>query len=499
MNENDILDKLEALKALKSMDLKEEFKARETYMVALKEEFEKKMSKNTLFYLKKQIRLLKNVNMYRGVMVQKVITSFDASKIIRYGDIFVSGGDTNTSGSGRAWAGFSRLAIPQGVEIIDVVGGHANFFAIEKNSDSMWVWGNNSQGCLGVGHNSPVPVPQRVTMPSKIKQVCSKSYSSGYQFCTILLEDGSVWSCGRNTEGELGIGNTLDCNRFIKIYSLSDIEEIWGGNNFVSGVFARQGKKTYAWGWNGNGCLGLGKATNALTPEELPLKNITKVYHYTADRGGWKGLTFFEVDAKTYIDGRGSLWACGFSGARENSKDILNDVLNPVQIFSAGVGGEMGEYKYTQFVSSGVYGTCLFLNATQNVWAWGYGDFGFGDERSGTSLGKTLRTDVSFKSILTKPYAYASFFAQDTNGTLWSFGYNNNALGQGHNNNIRSWARIPTPNHIIDYDLCSYYEGERVLIATDGCCLYACGTSNGGNINYTTNLLQPQILPLEEK
>ncbi|PAF49214.1 hypothetical protein BKH41_03800 [Helicobacter sp. 12S02232-10] len=485
MNENDIISKLEDLKSIKQTDINETTKALQTYQAGLKQDLVDTYSQYCP--TKKRIRLLKNQNIYQGIMFQEVIVGAN-DEIIKYGDIFVSGGNATTSGAGRVpiTAGFARVAIPQGVEIIDVIGGHANFFAQVKDSADMWVWGNNSEGCLGVGHNNAVPIPTKVTMSAKIKQIRSMSYLSANQFCTILLEDGSVWSCGRNAEGQLGIGNTINSNRFVRVSVLEDIEEIWSGNNFVSGVFAKKGSKTYVWGWNGNGCLGLGKTnTPILAPELHPLANINKVYHYCLDWSGWKGLTYFEAGNAFYH--------AGFNGGRESGLDGgLGDNLSATEVFSSGIKAS------DQFVSSGIYGTALLLNSNHNVWSWGYGQFGFGENRTGNSLTQSLYAGVSFKSIHCKPYNQNAFYAQDFNGDLWSFGYNNYALGIGNATDTRVWTKLPTPPNIIDYDVCSYYGTERVFIATDGERLYACGVTLSWNLNYTTNVLQPQILPLGE-
>lgn len=498
MNEfEEIKTKLDELKAIKSLDLAEEAKYIQEYGDDLKISI-KSASQEVLKTIKnKQIRLLKNVNGYRIVMFQEVIPKYEFindarpvenEQIAFFGDIYISGGnDMNTSGSGRSpigW-GFSRLAIPAGVEIVDVVGGHASFYAIEKDSNAMWVWGNNSQGCLGLGHNAVVPIPQKVSFQSKIKQVCSKSYTSSYQFCTVLLEDGSVWSAGRNVEGELGIGNTIDSNRFVRINSLPFIKQIFGGNNVVSGTFALDVNGTlWAWGFNGNGCLGLGKNTNVLTPEKHPLKDVIRVFHYSKDNGGYRATTFFQTK-------EGALYGCGFNGQKQLSQENTADQYTPVQIFVSSPNPEE-----TIFLGGTNLNTCLYLNTNGNVWSWGYGDYGFGDGRAGKSLTKTLNQAIVFKSIASQAYGYPAFYAQDKNGNLWSFGYNNNALGLGHNNNTREWTKLPTPNGIKDYFPMSWYEQERALIATDGKRLYASGTLYNGNLTYSSNVLQPQILPL---
>ncbi|PAF46416.1 hypothetical protein BKH46_07450 [Helicobacter sp. 12S02634-8] len=487
----EIINKIDELKALKQAEIKENAKTLELYTIALKKDLEILASNIKSDTLKKQIRLCKKVNAYRQIMIQEVYVNTDG-EIVKYGDLLSSGGTATTSGCNRqGLGGFNRVCLPANVEISEVVGGHANFFAIQKDSPNLWVWGNNSQGCLGLGHTNATPIPQKVTFRAKIKQVCSKSYSSSYQFATILLSDGSVWSAGYNAYGSLGIGNTIDSNKFIMIQSLNDVDEIFGGNNYISGVFARKGSELWAWGWNGNYCLGLGHNTNQLTPAKLALKEVIEVYHSTRDSSGWKATTWFKVAQGKWGDGgKTDFYFVGFNGSCESTKAISADYTTP---FKAYINFDYND----RIVGNAPYGT-MYIATRDGTWNWGYAEYGVGNTRAGTSL--QTQKDVSnvFDSIEATEYTY--FMACAKRGdTLYTHGYNNWSLGNGNNDNQRQWLAIPTPNGIIDYAIASVYESERALIATDGTTLYACGAVYNNNIDYTTPTLQPQKLPIGAK
>ncbi|PAF49620.1 hypothetical protein BKH41_02855 [Helicobacter sp. 12S02232-10] len=480
---SELKNKFEELLSLKGANITENTQILGEYTNILKGDLKDLVRDFERAHSQKSIRLLKNVNAYRSILYQEVYK--DAiGKISSYGDIFISGGDINRSGSGRGLipSGFSRLPIPLGVEIEDVIGGHGSFYAKEKDSSSMWVWGNNSQGCLGLGHNLVVPIPKEVSFGFKIKKIVSKSYSASFQFVLVLLEDGSVWGAGRNTEGQLGIGNTIDSNRFVQISTISNIVNIWAGSNFVSGAFALDNTgKLYAWGWNGNGCLGLGhNSTPVLKPTLVSgLEDVTEVYHYTKDDSGWRGNTFVQK-------GKKEIYGCGYNGQRQLNQDDLNDRSAFTKVI--GLGAEIAK-----FIGGTCYNTCFIVSTDGYVVAWGHGNYGFGDNRSGNNL-KNGDSPISIKNIETQPYNYQAFFAQDFYNFFYSFGYNNNALGLGHNNNVRTFERMQIPQNIEDFMLASVWESERAFIATDGKRLYACGTAYDGNINYTTSVAQPQLI-----
>ena len=69
-------------------------------------------------------------------------------------------------------------------------------------------FGRNSEGELGLGHNSiyvslPTPIPN---LP-KINMV-----SCGFYFTVCVDDEGFIWSFGKNEHGQLGIGNTTNFN-----------------------------------------------------------------------------------------------------------------------------------------------------------------------------------------------------------------------------------------------------------------------------------------------
>ncbi|MGK4567407.1 T9SS type A sorting domain-containing protein [Flavobacterium sp. 3HN19-14] len=70
-----------------------------------------------------------------------------------------------------------------------------------KNDNTLWIWGDNSYGELGNPN-----VPTDLSIPTQFETAADWNKISGgsSKFTIILKEDGTLWSFGRNVEGQLG-------------------------------------------------------------------------------------------------------------------------------------------------------------------------------------------------------------------------------------------------------------------------------------------------------
>ena len=82
-----------------------------------------------------------------------------------------------------------------------VAGGVETSFAI-KTDGTLWAWGNNNAGQLGLGTTGDRTTPQQVFLAPSVP-LLAQSVASGEQHAAAVATDGKVYTFGGNGEGEL--------------------------------------------------------------------------------------------------------------------------------------------------------------------------------------------------------------------------------------------------------------------------------------------------------
>ena len=202
----------------------------------------------------------------------------------------------NSSGQLGAGVGdqYSPMQVGSDTHWVAVVAGGWHSLGL-KDDGSLWAWGNNSNGQLGLGEvgskNSPTKVGDGWV-----------AIASGELYSLGLKADGSLYAWGYNNYGQLGVGGTDDRN----------IPTLVGtGWVAVSGGFwpdyhslgLKADGSLWAWGYNGEGQLGLGVGDTA--NRSLPTHVGSEVNWVAVAAGGSYSLG---------LKADGSLWAWGQGG-----------------------------------------------------------------------------------------------------------------------------------------------------------------------------------------
>jgi len=123
---------------------------------------------------------------------------------------------------------------------------------------SVWVWGDNPYGQLGVGHYEDLHVPTRLEPVPKAKKVACGSWH------TMMIDiNDEVWCWGRNENGMLGNNSTVNSTVPVKL-ELKGIKDI-GAGCFQS-IAIDHNENIWVWGENWNGQLGIANYKRMLTP-----------------------------------------------------------------------------------------------------------------------------------------------------------------------------------------------------------------------------------------
>ena len=110
---------------------------------------------------------------------------------------------------------FALTSFARGADVVSIWGG-ARGTTVLKSDGTVWTWGANFDGKLGVGMTSTLP---RVHVPVEVHGVGNVSYFNsvkiimgGEEHNVAVQSDGTVWSWGWNGLGQLGTGTTTDAS-----------------------------------------------------------------------------------------------------------------------------------------------------------------------------------------------------------------------------------------------------------------------------------------------
>jgi hypothetical protein len=89
----------------------------------------------------------------------------------------------------------------------------------------------------------------------------------GSSFVAFLKSDGTVWMCGNNNFGQLGIGGTTDSNVVVQVPSLNNIVAIDCGTLHMLAL--RSDDTVWSWGYSNEGQTGHSLDWVNDTPEQI--------------------------------------------------------------------------------------------------------------------------------------------------------------------------------------------------------------------------------------
>jgi alpha-tubulin suppressor-like RCC1 family protein len=136
----------------------------------------------------------------------------------------------------------------------------------------VYSWGGNGCGQLGLNHvDNNVTSPQLVPALS-VKKVVDLATGTGCNHTLALCDDHTVFAWGCNARGQLGLTHNNHCMTPQQIPYLSDekIEKIFCGGNGNGASFAlTDSGDLFSFGWNENGQLGHGDTNDRNAPQQV--------------------------------------------------------------------------------------------------------------------------------------------------------------------------------------------------------------------------------------
>lgn len=141
---------------------------------------------------------------------------------------------------------------------------------------SVWSWGYNDCGEIGRGHKHVVKEPRKMEL-NGIEVV---NIACGHQFSALVTVDGSLLMFGDNSSGQLGLGHNDQVLVPTKVTALQDYDvvEVSCGREHTVAICSNG--SIFAWGNNDYGQLALYDRRNKTVPtlvEGLEDENVTSV------------------------------------------------------------------------------------------------------------------------------------------------------------------------------------------------------------------------------
>ncbi len=309
---------------------------------------------------------------------------------------------------------------PRPLRAFSAGGAHSAAVAADG---SLWAWGGNSSGQLGIGGSEPREAPVRVGEENDWETV-----RAGDAHTLALKADGSLWAWGRNQFGQLGDGTTASVRRTpVRIGDNTEWRKIAaGGNSF--GI--RADGSLWAWGRNVGGSLGIGSTLLQRSPVR-----VGPAAWLTVSSGGAHTLG---------IQADGTLWGWGRGNFGQVGDGTTETRLEPVKI---------GSHDDWIAISAGERHS-LGLRADGSLWAWGYNFGALLGVDTGTMHQTTpvrVGTDGDWVAVSASgSNAGAGEFhsiAVKSDGTLWAWGMNTSGqLGDPDAVEFGPPARVGTGN-----------------------------------------------------
>jgi alpha-tubulin suppressor-like RCC1 family protein len=310
-------------------------------------------------------------------------------------------------------------AVNVGSNVTQVAAGYDHSLAVISDG-SVWSWGSNTFGQLGTGSAQSAASPQLV---SGISGTITK-VATGWSHSLALGSDGTVWAWGDNQYGELGDGNLIQSNTPVKLVGLSNVTQIAAGDDWSLAL--RSDGTVWAWGNNLYNELGA-QVPDVYDASDVPVQvaGLSGVTQIAA--GASFGMAIQTTVKLGFL--RHSLFTWGQEVWGQVGNGQLTDPESP--------GGVINPYQVTGIpapaaIAAGTY-SAMMVGTDGSVWGWGQNLFGNLGVGSGNGiLYSPTQTLNPGSGIIQLAAGYDYVLGLRSDGTVVAWGNNSNGqLGDG--------------------------------------------------------------------
>jgi len=248
----------------------------------------------------------------------------------------------------------------------ELASGGEEFSLAIKTDGTLWAWGRNDRhGELGLNdltnRNSPVQVGSLTNW---------SSIAPGGQGWAAVKTDGTLWTCGQNTYGNLGINSGASSSSSpVQVGSDTDWSTVKGGADAFIAV--KTSGELYAWGRNFFGMVGDNTTANRSSPVQVgALTN-------------WSSADMTEYSSAA-VKTDGTLWTWGANGTGDLGQNDAINRSSPVQVGSDTDWSSLATGDSTVYV----------LKSNGSLYAFGRNDNGPGQIGDNTTANRSSPVQI---------------------------------------------------------------------------------------------------------
>lgn len=340
-------------------------------------------------------------------------------------------------GTDSDWAAIAAAGLEETGETDYIYYNHSMGL---KTNGTIWSWGCNNYGQLGLGSTISRNTPTKIGNDTDWSVIAAGGYNSfGIKI------NNTLFSWGVNSSGQLGLGDSgtgKNRNTPTQVGTDSDWFIVAGSGGHTIGL--KTDRTMWVWGSNNSGQLGTGDGVSKnvpcpLGPPPVPsaltvtLVSSLRIDLSWADSDNEEG---FKIERK--INTNGTWQQINTVGIDVNSySDIMSTPIMPATYYYYRVKAynAFGESNYCTGNCVSISGNWSGITAgkshaigrkTDNIfWCWGnnsYGQFGRGNTTS-SSIPVQMSTETDWSEIA-EGENYT--IALKVNRTIWAWGVNNN-------------------------------------------------------------------------
>ncbi|NP_001299605.1 retinitis pigmentosa GTPase regulator b isoform X1 [Danio rerio] len=205
--------------------------------------------------------------------------------------------------------------------------------ALVTENGKLFMFGSNNWGQLGLGTKTTVNKP---TCVKALKSERVKLTACGRTHTLVFTSRGNLYACGGNNEGQLGLGDCNDRTSFhlVEFFNKQGPIKMLAAGSNTSAALTQDGR-LYMWGDNSEGQIGLGKESNALTPQEVSVGK--RVFWVSC---GYYHSAFVTVDGALYTFGEKDSGKLGLSTEKLANHKVPQQVTDiPDRVVQVACGG----------------------------------------------------------------------------------------------------------------------------------------------------------------